>query len=152
MNAEKISVLQSPSDPQDSRSGVSNVRRVEENALPAIPNVLSILPVRSFVIFPGTVFSRHGCDCFETFATGRQSIGRGRARAAPIFAPQNRCDPSLSARGNRFARNGATGAKQGMGSDVQKLARLGGKVVRTFAGRPGASARRSAEHRGPGTV
>ncbi len=55
MNAEKISVLQSPSDPQDSRSGVSNVRRVEENALPAIPNVLSILPVRSFVIFPGTV-------------------------------------------------------------------------------------------------
>jgi len=54
MSDKQISVLQSPNESQPIRSANS---RGDDSAegMPAIPGTLSILPVRSFVIFPGTV-------------------------------------------------------------------------------------------------
>src|SRR4051794_33264519 len=54
MNENKISVLQSPNESQPIRPTTSDVEERAER-MPAIPSTLSILPVRSFVIFPGTV-------------------------------------------------------------------------------------------------
>ncbi len=54
MNENQITVLQTPNESQPIRPTVSGVEEPEER-MPAIPSVLSILPVRSFVIFPGTV-------------------------------------------------------------------------------------------------
>ena len=54
MNENQISVLQSPNESQPIRPTASDVEGPGERTL-AIPGELSILPVRSFVIFPGTV-------------------------------------------------------------------------------------------------
>jgi ATP-dependent Lon protease len=54
MNENQVSVLQSPNEPQPVRAAVSGSDDSRER-MPAIPSTLSILPVRSFVIFPGTV-------------------------------------------------------------------------------------------------
>ena len=53
MNENQISVLQSPNESQPVRLTASGGDDSRE--MPAIPSTLSILPVRSFVIFPGTV-------------------------------------------------------------------------------------------------
>ena len=54
MSENQISVLQTPNESQPVRPTTSGSDEPEER-MPAIPSVLSILPVRSFVIFPGTV-------------------------------------------------------------------------------------------------
>ena len=54
MSENQISVLQTPNESQPVRLTTSGSGETEEK-MPAIPSVLSILPVRSFVIFPGTV-------------------------------------------------------------------------------------------------
>jgi ATP-dependent Lon protease len=54
MSDNQITVLQTPNESQPVRPNVSGVDGAEEK-MPAIPSTLSILPVRSFVIFPGTV-------------------------------------------------------------------------------------------------
>jgi ATP-dependent Lon protease len=54
MSENQISVLQAPNESQPVRPTVLGTEGPEER-MPAIPDVLSILPVRSFVIFPGTV-------------------------------------------------------------------------------------------------
>ena len=65
MNENQITVLQTPNESQPIRPTTSSADEPEEK-MPAIPDVLSILPVRSFVIFPGTVLpltiGRHGFD------------------------------------------------------------------------------------------
>ncbi len=53
MSENQISVLQSPNESQPVRLTASGGDDSRE--MPAIPGTLSILPVRSFVIFPGTV-------------------------------------------------------------------------------------------------
>ncbi len=54
MNENQITVLQTPNESQPIRPTASGVDE-PEGRMPAIPSALSILPVRSFVIFPGTV-------------------------------------------------------------------------------------------------
>ena len=54
MNENQITVLQTPNESQPIRPTASGVDE-PEGRMPAIPSTLSILPVRSFVIFPGTV-------------------------------------------------------------------------------------------------
>jgi ATP-dependent Lon protease len=54
MNETQISVLQTPNESQPVRLAAAGQDDPGER-MPAIPSVLSILPVRSFVIFPGTV-------------------------------------------------------------------------------------------------
>ncbi len=54
MNGNQITVLQTPNESQPIRPTASDVEGPGERTL-AIPGELSILPVRSFVIFPGTV-------------------------------------------------------------------------------------------------
>ncbi len=54
MNENQITVLQTPNESEPIRPTTSGVDGPEER-MPAIPGTLSILPVRSFVIFPGTV-------------------------------------------------------------------------------------------------
>ena len=54
MNENQITVLQTPNESQPIRPTAFGVEE-PEGKMPAIPSVLSILPVRSFVIFPGTV-------------------------------------------------------------------------------------------------
>ena len=54
MNGNQITVLQTPNESQPIRPTASDVEVPGERTL-AIPGELSILPVRSFVIFPGTV-------------------------------------------------------------------------------------------------
>ena len=54
MSENQISVLQSPNESEPVRPNASNVEG-PGGRMPAIPGTLSILPVRSFVIFPGTV-------------------------------------------------------------------------------------------------
>src|SRR3954470_2034621 len=53
MSAEPIQVLQSQGSPPGPRSAV--ISGAPNDATPRIPEELSILPVRDFVIFPGTV-------------------------------------------------------------------------------------------------
>jgi ATP-dependent Lon protease len=54
MSENEISVLQSPNESQPARPATSSGDEASER-MPSIPGTLSILPVRSFVIFPGTV-------------------------------------------------------------------------------------------------
>lgn len=53
MSAEQIQVLQSQSNPPGPRS--TAISGASDEATPRIPEELSILPVREFVVFPGTV-------------------------------------------------------------------------------------------------
>ena len=53
MSAEQIQVLQSQSNPPGPRS--TAISSTPDEATPRIPEELSILPVREFVVFPGTV-------------------------------------------------------------------------------------------------
>jgi ATP-dependent Lon protease len=53
MSAEQIQVLQSQSNPPGPRS--TAISGTPDEATPRIPEELSILPVREFVVFPGTV-------------------------------------------------------------------------------------------------
>src|SRR5712672_5370 len=55
MSAEVLTALQTGSEADPSKAaGVINAI-AEETPMPEIPDVLSILPVRGFVVFPGTV-------------------------------------------------------------------------------------------------
>ena len=54
MSENQITVLQTPNESQPIRPTALGAEGPEER-MPAIPGTLSILPVRSFVIFPGTV-------------------------------------------------------------------------------------------------
>src|SRR4029077_14147502 len=53
MSAEQIQVLQSPSPDPGPRSAA--ISGATSEAAPRIPEELSILPVREFVVFPGTI-------------------------------------------------------------------------------------------------
>jgi ATP-dependent Lon protease len=55
MSDSQISVLQTPNESQRIPMSAARAEDGEQRTMPAIPDVLSILPVRSFVIFPGTV-------------------------------------------------------------------------------------------------
>jgi ATP-dependent Lon protease len=55
MSAQQISVLQSAPDPKSAPMKTAATGHVDERAMPQIPDTLSILPVRSFVIFPWTI-------------------------------------------------------------------------------------------------
>ena len=55
MTGEPISVLQPGAEPASGPSGSGALGNPDEAAMPPIPDVLSILPVRSFVVFPGTI-------------------------------------------------------------------------------------------------
>jgi ATP-dependent Lon protease len=55
MSEQQISVLQKGSDPKAGPTKLTAIGSLEETTMPEIPDTLSILPVRGFVIFPGTV-------------------------------------------------------------------------------------------------
>jgi ATP-dependent Lon protease len=55
MNENRISVLQAKSDTEGVLTKGVAMQGADESQMPVIPETLSILPVRSFVIFPGTV-------------------------------------------------------------------------------------------------
>ncbi|MEY2539061.1 MAG: ATP-dependent Lon protease [Verrucomicrobiota bacterium] len=55
MTGEPISVLQPGAEPASGPSRSGALGNSDEAAMPPIPDVLSILPVRSFVVFPGTI-------------------------------------------------------------------------------------------------
>src|SRR5213082_2101944 len=54
MSTEKLDALQSGMDSKPTAQGTIALG-VDESRTPRIPEELSILPVRSFVVFPGTV-------------------------------------------------------------------------------------------------
>ncbi|MGE5207827.1 MAG: LON peptidase substrate-binding domain-containing protein, partial [Alphaproteobacteria bacterium] len=55
MNAEKLNALQPAVDSKPGDQSTVAMGGVDESRTPRIPEELSILPVRSFVVFPGTV-------------------------------------------------------------------------------------------------
>lgn len=55
MSAELLTTLQSGGGEQPTPATAASARAVGESRLPVIPDTLSILPLRGFVIFPGTV-------------------------------------------------------------------------------------------------
>jgi ATP-dependent Lon protease len=55
VSAELVQTLQSGSGADQLPSGASNVGIADQSQTPKIPETLSILPLRGFVIFPGTV-------------------------------------------------------------------------------------------------
>src|SRR5207302_7171289 len=55
MSEEQISALQEGSGPKPEGAGAVAGAGVDDESLPRIPETLSILPVRGFVIFPGTI-------------------------------------------------------------------------------------------------
>jgi ATP-dependent Lon protease len=55
MSEIQISALQPGIDPKPAPSKSAAVGSVDDKATPRIPDVLSILPVRRFVVFPGTI-------------------------------------------------------------------------------------------------
>jgi ATP-dependent Lon protease len=55
MSEEQISALQQGSGPKPEGAGAVAGAGTDDESLPLIPETLSILPVRSFVVFPGTI-------------------------------------------------------------------------------------------------
>src|SRR5438477_11317242 len=55
MSAELLTTLQSGLDADPAKSAGAITGMTEQIRMPDIPGVLSILPVRGFVVFPGTV-------------------------------------------------------------------------------------------------
>src|SRR5439155_19568635 len=55
MNEEPISALQPGSDGKSAPSNLTGMGNIAETSAPQIPDVLSILTLRSFVVFPGTI-------------------------------------------------------------------------------------------------
>src|SRR5213083_1184180 len=55
MNEEPISALQPGSDGKSAPSNLTGMGNIAETSAPQVPDVLSILPLRSFVVFPGTI-------------------------------------------------------------------------------------------------
>ena len=55
MNDEPLSALQPGTDSESAPANAIAAGNIAERSTPQIPDVLSILPVRSFVVFPGTI-------------------------------------------------------------------------------------------------
>jgi len=55
MNDEPLSALQPGTDSKSTPANAIAAGNIAERSAPQIPDVLSILPVRSFVVFPGTI-------------------------------------------------------------------------------------------------
>src|SRR5437868_7921879 len=55
MNEEPISALQPGSDAKSDPTNLTGMGNIAETSAPQVPDVLSILPARSFVVFPGTI-------------------------------------------------------------------------------------------------
>src|SRR5213595_2595492 len=55
MNDEPVSALQPGSDAKSAPVNLTGMGNIAETSTPQVPDVLSILPLRSFVVFPGTV-------------------------------------------------------------------------------------------------
>src|SRR5438132_14156993 len=55
MNEEPVSALQPGSDEKPAPSNLTGVANMAETWAPQCPDLLSILPLRSFVVFPGTI-------------------------------------------------------------------------------------------------
>ena len=55
MNEEPLSALQPGGDAKSAPANLIGMGNIAETSAPQIPDVLSILPLRSFVVFPGTI-------------------------------------------------------------------------------------------------
>ena len=55
MNEEPISALQPGSDGKSAPTNLAGMGNIAETSAPQVPDLLSILPLRSFVVFPGTI-------------------------------------------------------------------------------------------------
>src|SRR5438477_481982 len=55
MNEEPISALQPGSDGKSAPTNLAGMGNIAETSAPPVPDLLSILPLRSFVVFPGTI-------------------------------------------------------------------------------------------------
>src|SRR5881394_1939922 len=55
MNEEPISALQPGSDGKSAPTNLTGMGNIAETSAPQVPDLLSILPLRSFVVFPGTI-------------------------------------------------------------------------------------------------
>src|SRR5947207_14557221 len=55
MSEEPVSALQPSADAKSAPANLTGMGNVAETSEPQIPDVLSILPLRSFVVFPGTI-------------------------------------------------------------------------------------------------
>jgi len=55
MNDEPVSALQPGSDAKSTPANLTGMGNIAKTSAPQIPDVLSILPLRSFVVFPGTI-------------------------------------------------------------------------------------------------
>src|SRR5260370_8276904 len=55
MNDEPVSALQPGSDAKSAPANLTGMGNIAETSAPQVPDVLSILPLRSFVVFPGTI-------------------------------------------------------------------------------------------------
>ena len=76
MSTEKLNALQPGMDSKPAGQGTIPLG-VDESRTPQIPEQLSILPVRSFVVFPGTVIplmfsGRRRLNCSMTLCRKRR--------------------------------------------------------------------------------
>jgi len=55
MSEEPVSALQPGRDAESAPANLTGMGNIPETSTPQIPDVLSILPLRSFVVFPGTI-------------------------------------------------------------------------------------------------
>src|SRR6266478_7095385 len=55
MNEEPVSALQPSSDEKSAPTNLIGMGNIAETSAPQVPDVLSVLPLRSFVVFPGTI-------------------------------------------------------------------------------------------------
>src|SRR5437763_14169817 len=55
MNEEPTSALQPGSDEKSAPTNLIGMGNIAETLAPQVPDVLSVLPLRSFVVFPGAI-------------------------------------------------------------------------------------------------
>ena len=56
MNEEPVSALQPGSDAKSAPANLAGMGNIAEISAPQVPDLLSILPLRSFVVFPEPSF------------------------------------------------------------------------------------------------
>ncbi|PYJ72356.1 MAG: hypothetical protein DME72_08125 [Verrucomicrobia bacterium] len=175
MSEEPISALQPGSDAKSAPANLTGTGNIAETSAPQIPDVLSILPMRSFTVFPGTILPltvgrAASIKLLDETLPQTKIIGLLTQRdetkedpqaqdlypvgtAAIVLKLLRQSDNHVVVAGrSRFAQFQTPTENQGMGGDFPKFARFGRETSRAYSGCARTSPRGRAQHRRSRTI